>query len=174
MERNKQQTEKQHIKTQQTFYLRHIRKHNQIRAERIRSPQCDKQQLKIKRMPMKNRTKINQLADLYRTVHALNDLGFQIPLELSNTKKCLEYEIIQDEIAPILTSSLEPLLGKMQQELTLTIKYAPDKPLRVSMSDKRTKLLSADELEEKRQREAESRTYHVRFFAPDTPLKSTK
>ena len=49
----------------------------------------------------------------------------------------LEQEIIKNEILPVVSEKIEPIISQIQRELVLVVDYVPNEPLSVRISRKR-------------------------------------
>ena len=60
----------------------------------------------------------------------------------------LEEDIIQKEIVPMLTKTIEPVLQPVKRELVLVVDYVPGQPLSIHVSRKRNMSAEPHEVEE--------------------------
>ena len=97
---------------------------------------------------------MSRLSKLYEAMETLVSEGLELsPTQEAQLRKA-ENEIIQNEILPVLTEKIEPVLGQIKRELVLVVDYVPNQPLKVSLSRKRNitdVLTDAVEISPKRQ-----------------------
>ena len=67
----------------------------------------------------------------------LKELGLSVNDDLILEANELEEELIQKEVLPILTKTIEPALKQVKRELVLVVDYKPGQPLSVHLSRKR-------------------------------------
>lgn len=79
-------------------------------------------------------TKLNKL---YTTIQNLKELGLELGDDLLKQTAELEQDIIKNEILPVLTEKIEPIMSQIQRELVLVIDYVPNEPLSVRITRKR-------------------------------------
>ena len=72
-------------------------------------------------------TKLNKL---YNTILSLKELGLELGEDL------LEQDIIKNEILPVISDKIEPIISQIQHELVLVVDYVPNEPLSVRLSRK--------------------------------------
>lgn len=77
---------------------------------------------------------MTKLEKLYSTIKNLDELGIELPKDVLRQTAELEESLIKNEILPVVKDSIEPVLGKIQRELTLVVDYVPGVPVRVRMS----------------------------------------
>ena len=70
-------------------------------------------------------------------METLRKEGLPVTADLEQKANELEEEIIQKEILPMLTKTIEPALKPVQRELVLVVDYVPGQPLSVHLSRKR-------------------------------------
>lgn len=80
---------------------------------------------------------MTKLEKLYKSIQTLKELGATLPEELIAQTNKLEEEIIKNEILPVATEKIEPILSQIQRELVLVVNYMPNEPLSVRISRKR-------------------------------------
>lgn len=79
---------------------------------------------------------MSRLSELYKAMDTLRKEGVSTDdLELKVGR--LEVEIIQKEILPVVTQTIEPALKQVKRELVLVVDYIPDQPISVHLSRKR-------------------------------------
>lgn len=79
-------------------------------------------------------TKLNKL---YTTIQNLKELGLELGDDLLKQTAELEQDIIKNEILPVLTEKIEPIMSQIQRELVLVVDYVPNEPLSVRITRKR-------------------------------------
>ena len=82
-------------------------------------------------------------------METLRKEGLPVTGDLEQKANELEEEIIQKEILPVLTKTIEPALQPVKRELVLVVDYVPGQPLSVHLSRKRNftaELLDAKEI----------------------------
>ena len=77
---------------------------------------------------------MTKLETLYTTIENLEDLGIDLPEDVIKKTAELEELLIKKEILPIVKEKVEPVLGKIQREITLVIDYVPGTPIRLRIS----------------------------------------
>ena len=70
-------------------------------------------------------------------METLRKEGLPVTGDLEQKANELEEEIIQKEILPVLTKTIEPALQPVKRELVLMVDYVPGQPLSVHLSRKR-------------------------------------
>lgn len=80
---------------------------------------------------------MTKLEKLYNSIQTLKELGATLPEELIAQTNRLEEDIIKNEILPVVTEKIEPILSQIQRELVLVVDYMPNEPLSVRISRKR-------------------------------------
>lgn len=80
---------------------------------------------------------MNKLQKLYSTIQNLKELGLELGDDLLNQTSELEQEIIKNEILPVISEKIEPIISQIQRELVLVVDYVPNEPLSVRISRKR-------------------------------------
>lgn len=80
---------------------------------------------------------MTNLEKLYNSIQTLKELGAKLPDELIAQTDKLEEDIIRNEIIPVLTQTIEPIISQIQRELVLVVDYVPNESLAVRMSRKR-------------------------------------
>lgn len=76
------------------------------------------------------------LEELYATIKNLQDSN--IPIEGATRKKLEEIEenLIKEEIFPLLSEAIEPLLKDFQRDLVFVVKYQPNSSISINFPDK--------------------------------------
>lgn len=90
---------------------------------------------------------MTKLEKLYKSIQTLKELGATLPEELIAQTDKLEEEIIKNEILPVVTEKIEPLISQIQRELVLVVDYMPNEPLSVRISRKRNFTLETETIE---------------------------
>ena len=78
-------------------------------------------------------TKLNKL---YSTILNLKELGLELGEDLLRQTEELEQDIIKNEILPVISDKIEPIISQIQRELVLVVDYVPNEPLSVRISRK--------------------------------------
>ncbi len=78
-------------------------------------------------------TKLNKL---YNTILSLKELGLELGEDLLRQTEELEQDIIKNEILPVISDKIEPIISQIQHELVLVVDYVPNEPLSVRLSRK--------------------------------------
>lgn len=90
---------------------------------------------------------MTKLEKLYNSIQTLKELGATLPEELIAQTNKLEEEIIKNEILPVVTEKIEPIIGQIQRELVLVVDYMPNEPLSVRISRKRNFMVESETIE---------------------------
>ncbi len=80
---------------------------------------------------------MSRLNDLYKAMETLRKVGLPINEDLEKQVSELEENIIKNDILPIMTETIAPILKQVQRELVLVVDYVPDAPMSVHLSRKR-------------------------------------
>lgn len=80
---------------------------------------------------------MTKLQKLYNTIQNLKELGLELGEDLLKQTSNLEQEIIKNEILPVISEKIEPIIGQIKRELVLVVDYVPNEPLSVRISRKR-------------------------------------
>ena len=80
---------------------------------------------------------MTKLQELYETRKKLQNLGIEPNADLERQLAALEEEIIKNEIVPIITDTVEPVLKQVKRELVLVVEHHPEKGVSVHLSRKR-------------------------------------
>ena len=78
---------------------------------------------------------MSRLSDLYQARKTLRKEGISKE-DLEKQLEELEENIIKDEILPVLTDKIEPVLAQIERPLVLVVEYTPNEPLSVKLSRK--------------------------------------
>lgn len=122
---------------------------------------------------------MSKLSKLYELMRLSQEFGMEWTETQESQLAAEEENIIKNEILPVVTKNIEPSLKPVERELLLVVDYVPGKPLRVSLSRKRTVLsVLPDAVEIKPDPEVPHKTYGTRkvekgTVAPKTGLKVT-
>ncbi len=76
------------------------------------------------------------LRKLYFTLNSLREMNMPVGEKLLKAVDELEEKIIKEEILPVLSKNIEPLLGEIQRNLVLVVEYHPGKPISVTLTRK--------------------------------------
>lgn len=77
-----------------------------------------------------------KLEELYEIIAKLKTLGLTLNEEQTATVDELEEQLIETEILPVISESVEPLLSPIKRELVLLVEYHPGRPVTVALSRK--------------------------------------
>ncbi|MBQ8593197.1 MAG: hypothetical protein IJ467_02750 [Bacteroidaceae bacterium] len=80
---------------------------------------------------------MTKLQELYETREKLQNLGIEPNADLERQLAALEEEIIKNEIVPIITDTVEPVLKQVKREVVLVVEHHPEKGVSVHLSRKR-------------------------------------
>lgn len=80
---------------------------------------------------------MTKLQKLYSTIQNLKELGLELGADLLKQTADLEQAIIKNEILPVISEKIEPVITQIQRELVLVVDYVPNEPLSVRISRKR-------------------------------------
>lgn len=78
---------------------------------------------------------MSRLSDLYQARKTLRKEGISKD-DLEKQLEELEENIIKEEILPVLTDKIEPILAQIERPLVLVVEYTPNEPLSVKLSRK--------------------------------------
>ena len=80
---------------------------------------------------------MTKLQKLYSTIQNLKELGLELGEDLLKQTADLEQDIIKNEILPVISEKIEPVISQIERELVLVVDYVPNEPLSVRISRKR-------------------------------------
>ena len=80
---------------------------------------------------------MSKLEELYETREKLQSLGIAPNADLERQLAELEEEIIRNEIVPIITDKVEPVLKQVRREVVLVVEHNPENGVQVHLSRKR-------------------------------------
>ncbi len=80
---------------------------------------------------------MSKLQELYETREKLQSLGIAPNADLERQLSELEEEIIRNEIVPIITDKVEPVLKQVRREVVLVVEHNPENGVQVHLSRKR-------------------------------------
>ena len=80
---------------------------------------------------------MTKLQKLYSTIQNLKELGLELGEDLLKQTSDLEQDIIKNEILPVISEKIEPIIGQIERELVLVVDYVPNEPLSVRITRKR-------------------------------------
>ena len=87
---------------------------------------------------LKHRT-MSKLEELYEAREKLQSLGIEPNADLERQLAELEENIIRNEIVPIITDKLEPVLKQVRREVVLVVEHNPENGVQVHLSRKRNR-----------------------------------
>ena len=64
---------------------------------------------------------MTKLQKLYSTIQNLKELGLELGEDLLKQTSDLEQDIIKNEILPVLSEKIEPIIGQIESELVLVL-----------------------------------------------------
>ena len=64
---------------------------------------------------------MTKLQKLYSTIQNLKELGLELGDDLLKQTSELEQEIIKNEILPVVSEKIEPIISQIQRELVLVV-----------------------------------------------------
>jgi hypothetical protein len=76
------------------------------------------------------------LRKLYATLNSLREMNMPVNDQLLRAVDELEEKIIKEEILPVMSKNIEPLLGEIQRNLVLVVEYHPGEPISVTLTRK--------------------------------------
>ena len=79
---------------------------------------------------------MSKLQELYDTKKKLQELGIELNAELEKQLSALEEELIQNEIVPIISQTIVPLLKPIKRKITFVLEYNSEEDLHISISNK--------------------------------------
>ena len=80
---------------------------------------------------------MSKLEELYETSEKLQSFGIAPNADLERQLAQLEEEIIRNEIVPIITDKVEPVLKQVRREVVLVVEHSPENGVQVHLSRKR-------------------------------------
>lgn len=80
---------------------------------------------------------MTKLQELYETREKLKSLGIEPNTDLEKQLSELEEKIIRDEIVPIITNKVEPVLKQVKREVVIVVEHSPENGINVYLSRKR-------------------------------------
>lgn len=80
---------------------------------------------------------MSKLQELYEAREKLRALGIEPNADLEKQLAQLEESIIRNEIVPIITDKVEPVLKQVQREVVLVVEHTPGEGVKVHLSRKR-------------------------------------
>lgn len=80
---------------------------------------------------------MSKLEELYETREKLQSFGIAPNADLERQLAQLEEEIIRNEIVPIITDKVEPVLKQVRREVVLVVEHSPENGVQVHLSRKR-------------------------------------
>ena len=80
---------------------------------------------------------MSKLQELYEAREKLKSLGIEPNADLEKQLSELEEKIIRDEIVPIITDKVEPVLKQVRREVVIVVENSPENGINVYLSRKR-------------------------------------
>lgn len=80
---------------------------------------------------------MSKLQELYEAREKLKSLGIEPNADLEKQLSELEEKIIRDEIVPIITDKVEPVLKQVKREVVIVVENSPENGINVYLSRKR-------------------------------------
>ena len=80
---------------------------------------------------------MSKLQELYEAREKLKSLGIEPNADLEKQLSELEEKIIKDEIVPIITDKVEPVLKQVKREVVIVVENSPENGINVYLSRKR-------------------------------------
>lgn len=80
---------------------------------------------------------MSKLQELYEAREKLKTLGIEPNADLEKQLSELEEKIIRDEIVPIITDKVEPVLKQVKREVVIVVENSPENGINVYLSRKR-------------------------------------
>ena len=80
---------------------------------------------------------MSKLEELYEAREKLKSLGIEPNADLEKQLSELEEKIIKDEIVPIITDKVEPVLKQVKREVVIVVENSPENGINVYLSRKR-------------------------------------
>ena len=80
---------------------------------------------------------MSKLQELYEAREKLKSLGIEPNADLEKQLSELEEKIIRDEIVPIITDKVEPVLKQVKREVVIVVEHSPETGINVYLSRKR-------------------------------------
>ena len=79
---------------------------------------------------------MTKLDKLYSIIRNSRELGLEPGEDVLRQTSELEENIIKNDILPVLSDNIEPLLNPIQRDLVLVVEYYPGQPISVALSRK--------------------------------------
>lgn len=80
---------------------------------------------------------MSKLSKLYELRRLSQEFGMEWTEKQERQLEAEEEHLIKNEVLPVVTKSIEPVLSQVERELVLVVDYVPGTPLKVSLSRKR-------------------------------------
>ena len=80
---------------------------------------------------------MSKLQVLYEAREKLKSFGIEPNADLEKQLSELEEKIIRDEIVPIITNKVEPVLKQVKREVVIVVEHSPETGINVYLSRKR-------------------------------------
>ena len=91
---------------------------------------------------------MSKLSDLYQLLRLSQKVGIEWTDEQEKKLAEEEERLIKNEVLPVVTKNIEPVLAQVERELVLIVDYVPGQPLKVSLSRKRNILEESNDFVE--------------------------
>ena len=79
---------------------------------------------------------LNELKNLYTTLKILRDRNLTVDKKLQIEVDSQEEKFIKEEILPVLTQNIQPLLNEIQRDIMLVVEHNPGELISVSITHK--------------------------------------
>lgn len=76
---------------------------------------------------------MTKLRKLYNIIQNSKELDLELGADLLKQKADFEQEIIKNEILPIISEKIEPIITQIERELVLVVDYVLNEPLSVPL-----------------------------------------
>lgn len=80
---------------------------------------------------------MSKLQVLYEAREKLKSFGIEPNADLEKELSELEEKIIRDEVMPIITDKVEPVLKQLKREVVIVVDHSPENGINVYLSRKR-------------------------------------
>lgn len=80
---------------------------------------------------------MSKLSKLYELRRLSQEFGMEWTEKQERQLEAEEEHLIKNEVLPVVSKSIEPVLSQVERELVLVVDYVPGTPLKVSLSRKR-------------------------------------
>lgn len=90
---------------------------------------------------------MSKLQKLYDIIRLTKEVGKPLPADYLQEIEELEQDIIKNDVLPVISEKIEPLLSQIQRELVLVVDYIPGESISVRLSRKRSITQQLDTIE---------------------------